>query len=95
MAGVAPWIKGLEWDERQTVSRAENPTMDIFQGAATAPRLTLISEPGLYKLISRSSGAEAKAFDRWVRHEVLPAIRQTGGYLLNEGMREPVDRQAP
>jgi anti-repressor protein len=39
-----------------------------------------ISEPGLYKLVARSNKPEAKAFDRWVRHDVLPAIRKTGGY---------------
>jgi prophage antirepressor-like protein len=39
----------------------------------------LISEPGLYKLIAKSDKPQAKAFDRWVRHEVLPAIAKTGG----------------
>jgi len=39
-----------------------------------------ITEPGLYKLISRSRKPEAKRFDRWVRHEVLPQIRKTGSY---------------
>jgi len=37
---------------------------------------TIISEPGLYKLIARSRKPEAKIFDRWVRHEVLPKLRQ-------------------
>jgi len=39
-----------------------------------------ITEPGLYKLISRSRKPEAKRFDRWVRHDVLPQIRKTGSY---------------
>ncbi len=33
-----------------------------------------MSEPGLYHLISRTHKPEAVAFDRWVRHEVLPSI---------------------
>ncbi|WP_346343785.1 BRO family protein [Gluconobacter cerinus] len=41
-----------------------------------------ITEPGLYKLISRSRKPEAKRFDRWVRHDVLPEIRKTGGYAV-------------
>ena len=43
-------------------------------------KATFITEPGLYKLISRSRKPEAKRFDRWVRHDVLPEIRKTGGY---------------
>lgn len=40
----------------------------------------IINEPGLYSLILRSRKPEAKAFKRWVTHEVLPAIRKTGRY---------------
>lgn len=40
----------------------------------------LINEPGLYSLILRSRKPEAKAFKRWITHEVLPAIRKTGRY---------------
>lgn len=90
-------LKGLDPDEKQTFKQADVvqriSLVPFFSGKVT--RLSFISEPGLYKLIALSRRPEAKAFDRWVRHEVLPAIRQTGGYLLNEGMREPVDRQAP
>ena len=41
----------------------------------------IISEAGLYSLIIRSRKPEAKAFKRWVTHEVLPSIRKTGAYL--------------
>lgn len=40
----------------------------------------LINESGLYALIFGSKLETAKAFKRWVTHEVLPAIRKTGGY---------------
>ena len=39
----------------------------------------IISEPGLYGLILRSNKPKAKIFSRWVKHEVLPQIRKTGG----------------
>ena len=42
-----------------------------------------INEPGLYSLILRSNKHEAKAFSRWVRHEVLPSIRKSGSYTIN------------
>ena len=43
--------------------------------------VNIVSEPGLYKLIMRSRKPEAKEFQRWVTHEVLPQIRRTGGYI--------------
>lgn len=52
---------------------------DIAQNGGKAP--VFISEPGLYKLIMRSRKPEAKEFQRWVTHEVLPQIRRTGGYI--------------
>jgi len=42
----------------------------------------IVNEPGLYALILGSRKPEAKLFQRWVRHEVLPAIRQTGMYAV-------------
>lgn len=43
--------------------------------------INIVSEPGLYKLVMRSRKPEAKEFQRWVTHEVLPQIRRTGGYI--------------
>lgn len=40
----------------------------------------VINEPGLYSLILRSRKPQAKAFKRWITHEVIPSIRQTGRY---------------
>lgn len=44
----------------------------------------IINEYGLYSLILGSRKKEAKQFKRWVTHEVLPAIRKTGGYIAGE-----------
>ncbi len=41
-----------------------------------------INEPGLYSVILKSRKPEAKAFKRWITHDVLPSIRKKGGYLL-------------
>lgn len=44
-------------------------------------KLLTINEYGLYSLVLSSRKPEAKAFKRWVTHEVLPSIRKTGGYM--------------
>lgn len=41
-----------------------------------------VNEYGLYSLVLSSRKPEAKKFKRWVTHEVLPSIRQSGGYGL-------------
>jgi prophage antirepressor-like protein len=42
--------------------------------------MTIINESGLYSLILRSRKPQAKAFKRWITHDVIPAIRKTGKY---------------
>ena len=51
--------------------------------------MTVINESGLYKVILRSDKPEAKAFSRWVTHEVLPTIRKTGSYGVTITEKEP------
>lgn len=49
-----------------------------------------VNEPGLYSLILRSRKPEAKAFKRWVTHEVLPALRRSGRYEVAR-LGDPLD----
>lgn len=44
---------------------------------------TVINESGLYSLILSSKLPKAKAFKRWVTHEVIPSIRKTGAYMTD------------
>ena len=46
--------------------------------------LSVVSEPGLYSLVLRSRKPEAKAFKRWVTHDILPSIRKSGGYMATK-----------
>lgn len=55
--------------------------VEIFDTPGGAQKMTIINESGFYRIIMRSHTQEAKAFQRWVTHEVLPAIRKTGGYI--------------
>lgn len=45
-------------------------------------KVATVNEPGVYNLIFRSRKPEAKAFKRWVLHEVLPSLRKTGSYAM-------------
>ena len=45
--------------------------------------MAFVSEAGVYALIARSRKKEAKAFQRWVTHEVLPSIRKHGIYATD------------
>jgi anti-repressor protein len=48
--------------------------------------MLIIPEGDVYRLIVRSQLPDAEKFERWVFDEVLPAIRQTGGYVSNDDL---------
>ncbi len=54
------------------------------QIGSRGPRLLLISESGLYKLIMRSDKPQARALPDWVTREVLPSTRKTGAYVTGQ-----------
>ena len=45
--------------------------------------LLAVTESGLYALIIRSNKPNAKKFRKWITSEVLPQIRKTGRYAIN------------
>ena len=51
---------------------------------------TIVSEPGLYTLILGSRKPEAKAFKRWITHDIIPAIRKYGAYMTPEKLEEAI-----
>ena len=57
-------------------------TVAIHDGIGN-PNKTIINESGLYSLILFSKLPKAKEFKHWVTSEVLPSIRKTGGYGLD------------
>ena len=48
--------------------------------------MAVVNESGLYSLVLGSRKPEAKAFKRWITHEVIPSIRKTGGYVADEDL---------
>lgn len=68
-------VKRLDDDEKNTVV--------LTDGIPGNPNKTIVNEYGLYALVLSSRKPEAKAFKRWITHEVLPIIRKTGGYMTD------------
>ncbi|HEX3957848.1 MAG TPA: BRO family protein [Trebonia sp.] len=71
-------IASLDDDERGVA------TTDTLGGPQN---MTIVSEAGLYSLIMRSRRPEAREFKRWITHDVLPAIRRTGSYVVDSMTR--------
>jgi len=73
----------------QAVERLDDDERSMFnigrQGSANC-----VNEYGLYNLVLASRKPEAREFKRWITHEVLPAIRKDGGYILTS----PEDTEA-
>jgi len=65
-------VERLDDDEK---GRSLIPTLGGEQ------ELLIVNEPGLYTLVLGSRKSEARAFKRWITHEVIPAVRKHGGYL--------------
>lgn len=70
----------------QTCSRLDDDERGIISNDTPSGKqeMLVVSEPGLYSLIGSSKKQEAKAFKRWVNHEVLPSIRKTGSYSVTQ-----------
>lgn len=69
----------LDNDERTLIS---------IKGASNGKPVNGVNEPGLYSLVLGSRKPEAKAFKRWITHDVIPAIRKTGGYHIPQSPEE-------
>ena len=68
-------------DATQRLDADEKNTVVLSDGIRGNPNKTIISEAGLYSLVLSSRKPEAKAFKRWVTHDILPSIRKHGAYM--------------
>ncbi|MDB8711642.1 phage antirepressor [Mediterraneibacter gnavus] len=68
-------------DHVDSEDKDEVPIQDSIGRMQKTP---IISESGLYALIFGSKLESAKRFKHWVTSEVLPALRKTGGYNLQQ-----------
>lgn len=78
----------VDSDDRKMVQLAdfqeggETPTSSVQLGS----KIVIINESGVYALIFGSKLDRAKEFKNWVTKEVLPALRKTGEYKLQESL---------
>lgn len=86
-----PWMVGKDVAaalgyERPTkaiqdhVDDEDKDEVPIQDSIGRMQKTPIINESGLYSLVLSSKLPGAKKFRRWVTSEVLPSIRQTGGY---------------
>ena len=70
---------------------------DVIDSMGRTQRAKFITEGNLYRLITHSKLPKAEQFEKWVFDEVLPTIRQTGGFggqVLKMSIKVPLDRRA-
>ncbi|MDP3072727.1 MAG: BRO family protein [Opitutaceae bacterium] len=90
------WFYGLDVCEALDIknpsdaySRLDADDLGTTEGVDSLSRkikVTIVSESGFYALVFQSRKPEAKRFKTWVTREVLPQIRQTGGYGMAKGL---------
>lgn len=76
----------------QAIARLDSDESTLISNEGR--EMNIISEPGLYALVLGSRKPEAKAFKRWVTHEVIPSIRRTGGYIAGAESMMPEELMA-
>ena len=74
-------IKRLDEDERMGVA--------LTDPHGREQETNCVNEPGLYSLVLGSRKPEARAFKRWVTHEVIPSIRKNGMYAIDALLENP------
>ena len=62
--------------------------------------MMLLNESGMYSLVLRSRKPQANEFKNWLTHNVIPSIREHGGYiyqqeLLNEKEQAKLQKLYP
>lgn len=93
MRGDEPWWVASDVCKVLDVDRTQIRRLDDDEkGVCSIPtpggvqEMSVINESGLFALVLGSRKPEAKAFKRWVTHEVLPSIRRTGRYEMETRM---------
>lgn len=84
-----PWFVAKDILDRLELDRTamrklddDEKGVDTIHTPGGDQQVSIVSEAGFYKLVLKSRKPEAKAFQRWVTHEVLPSIRKRGGYMV-------------
>ncbi len=60
----------------------------IVDSLGRTQQVRIITESDIYRLITHSKLPAAQKFETWVFKEVLPSIRETGGYVFSDGTED-------
>ena len=71
--------------KEQNVCKIMNRTNDVHR------EMLFVDEAGMYKILMKSRKAVAEKFQDWVSEQVLPSIRKTGSYSVNQATALPLD----
>lgn len=98
MIDGSPWFVAKDVCEcldinnsRQALARLdsdEKNSVILNDGTPGNPEKGIVNEYGLYNLALSSRKPSAKAFKRWITHEVIPAIRKHGAYMTGETLEQ-------
>lgn len=69
--------------------RLDRDEVTRFNLGGLSGQANIVNETGLYRIVLRSDKPEAREFQRWVTHDVLPSIRMHGGYMLGQEHMTP------
>lgn len=77
-------------NSRQALARLDDDEKGVISTDTPGgeQQMQAVNEPGLYVLVLSSRVPEARAFKRWVTHEVLPALRRDGAYVASDGTED-------
>lgn len=96
-----PWFVAKDILDRLELDRTamrklddDEKGVDTIHTPGGDQQVSIVSEAGFYKLVLKSRKPEAKAFQRWVTHEVLPSIRKRGGYMVEVPNETPEQTMA-
>lgn len=88
-----PWFvladvcKVLEISNSRNISSRLEPDekgVTLVDTLGGTQQMTIINESGLYAVVLRSDKPQAKPFRKWVTSVVLPSIRKTGSYSVQQ-----------
>lgn len=77
-------------NSRDALTRLDDDERDVVLTDTPSGKqeMNIVNEPGLYSLVLGSRKPEAKAFKRWITHEVIPSIRKRGSYTFDGTSKE-------
>ena len=98
------WFAGIDVcnileyaDSNQAIDKLdvdERKLNRVKHGSGQSRKTWMVNEFGLYSLILSSRKPEAKAFKRWITHEILPSIRKAGKFTSEQEKEHELSLQA-